>query len=215
MIIIFLGPPGSGKGTQAKLLHQKIGGIYFEGGEILREKAKEDSPLGRKIKKIIYTQGKLVPDSLMKKIFLEWLLKKNLKEGIIFDGFPRSLNQYQLLKRILKERGERITKVIFLRVREKTIIKRLSARRVCPECHFEYNLITKPPKEDEICDRCGKKLIRRLDDTPKVIKERLKIYYEVTQPLLKISQKEGILKEFDGEKRIEEIHQEIIKELCK
>ena len=213
MIIIFLGPPGSGKGTQAKLLHQKLGGFYFEGGGVLRRKAEETNPLGRKIKEIIYQQGKLVPDNLMKKILEDWLAGKDIKKGIIFDGFPRSLGQYQILKEILLKKGEKINKVIFLKVSESVLVSRLSSRRVCPQCDLEFNLVTKPPKKDEICDFCGTKLIQRADDTPEVIKARLKTYFEKTQPTVGLAKKEGILEEVDGERKIEEIHQEILQSL--
>jgi len=213
MIIIFLGPPGSGKGTQAKLLHQKLGGFYFEGGGVLRQNAEENSPLGKKIKEIIYRQGKLVPDNLMKKILEDWLAGKDIKKGIIFDGFPRSLAQYQILKEILFKKGEKITKVIFLKVSEPVLVSRLSSRRVCPKCGLEFNLITKPPKNDEICDSCGTKLIQRADDTPEVIKARLKTYFKKTQPLVDLAKKEKVLVEMDGERKIEEIHREILERI--
>ncbi|MGB9706696.1 MAG: adenylate kinase family protein [Microgenomates group bacterium] len=215
MIIVFLGPPGSGKGTQAKLLHQKIGGFYFEGGDILREKAKENSPLGRKIKEIIYQKGSLVPNGVMSEILEDWLENKDIEKGVIFDGFPRSLSQYHTLENLLAKRGEKITKVIFLAVRQKTVIARLSARRVCPKCDFEYNLITRPPKKDEVCDFCGTKLVQRADDTPNVIQARLKTYFEMTQPVINAARKQGILEEVDGEKKIEEIHREILERLGK
>jgi len=215
MIIIFLGPPGSGKGTQAKLLHQKLGGFYFEGGDVLRRKAEENNSLGKKIKEIIYQQGKLVPDNLMKKILEDWLAGKDIKKGIIFDGFPRSLGQYQILKEILLKKGEKINKVIFLKVSESVLVSRLSSRRVCPQCGLEFNLVTKPPKKDEVCDSCGTKLIQRADDTPEVIKARLKTYFEKTQTLIDLAKKEGILEEVDGERKIEEIHQEILRRILR
>jgi len=215
MIIIFLGPPGSGKGTQAKLLHQKLGGFYFEGGDVLRWKAKEDNSLGRKIKEIIYQQGKLVPNSLMKKILENWLTGKDIKKGIIFDGFPRSLAQYQILKKILFKKGEKITKIIFLKVSEPVLVSRLSSRRVCPKCGLEFNLVTNPPKKDEICDSCGTKLVQRADDTPQVIKARLKTYFEKTQTLVDLAKKERILEEIDGERKIEEIHKEILRRILR
>lgn len=215
MIIIFLGAPGSGKGTQAKLLHQKIGGFYFEAGDILREKAKENSSLGRKIKKIIYQKGSLVSDEIMEKILTAWLEDKDWRKGIIFDGFPRTLSQYQLLEKLLAKRKEKITKVLFLKVKRETVIKRLSARRICPKCNFEYNLITRPPKNDQICDFCGSALIQRPDDNPQVIKSRLKTYLQITKEVVEAARKKGILEEIDGEKKIEEIHQEILERLKK
>jgi len=215
MIVVFLGPPGSGKGTQAKLLHQKRGGFYFEGGDVLRRRAKENTSLGKKIKGIIYQQGKLVPDALMKKILEDWLAGKDVKQGIIFDGFPRSLAQYQILKEILSKKVEKITKVIFLKVSESVLINRLLARRVCPKCGLEFNLVSKPPKKDETCDFCGIRVERRADDTPEVIKARLRTYFEKTQPLLDFLKKEGILEEVDGEGKIEKIHREISRRISR
>jgi len=215
MIIIFLGPPGSGKGTQAKLLHQKLGGFYFEGGDVLRRKAEENNSLGRKIKEVIYHQGRLVSDSLIKKILEDWLVGKDIKKGIIFDGFPRSLGQYRILKEILFKNGEKITKVIFLKVSEPVLVSRLSSRRICPKCGLEFNLVTNPPKKDETCDSCGAKLIQRADDAPEVIKARLNTYFEKTQPLVELTRKEGILEEIDGERKIEEIHREILRRILR
>lgn len=212
MIIVFLGPPGSGKGTQAKLLRQKIGGFYFEGGDILREKAKEKTALGQKIARMI-NKGKLIPNEIFIEIFKEWLKGKEIKRGIIFDGFPRNINQYQVLKKLLAEKKEKINKIIFLKTGEKTVISRLSSRRICPKCDFEYNLITRPPKNDEICDFCGVKLISRSDDTPKAIKERLKIYFKMTKPLIDIARQEGILEKINGEEEIGKIHQQILERL--
>jgi len=213
MIIVFLGPPGSGKGTQAKMLHQKIGGFYFEGGDILREKAKENSPVGEKIRKIIFEKGKLVPNRIMAEILEDWLKGRDIKKGIIFDGFPRNLSQYQILKNLLVKHGEKITKIIFLKVRQKTVISRLSARRICPKCDFEYNLITRPPKKDEICDFCGSKLVQRQDDTPKVIRERLNTYLKLTRPVIFAAKKEGVLEEINGEEEIPQIHKIILERL--
>ena len=213
MIVIFLGAPGSGKGTQAKLLSQKIGGLYFEGGAVLRSKANENSSLGRKVKQIIYAEGKLVPDDIMVNILKEWFENKPINKGVVFDGFPRSLSQYKLLKDFLSQKKEKISKVIFLKVRESVVISRLSSRRVCPKCGLEFNLLTKPPLKDEICDFCGENLIKRPDDTPRLIKARLKTYLEKTKPFIDFVRKEGILEEVDGERGVEEIHQDILRRL--
>ncbi|MGB9911404.1 MAG: adenylate kinase family protein [Microgenomates group bacterium] len=213
MILILLGPPGSGKGTQAKLLHQKLNLIYFEAGRILREKAKEENKLGKKIDELINKKGVLVPDSIMKMVLKDFFQKKNLKKGIIFDGFPRNLSQYQILQEFLKEKGLKIDKVFLLEVSDKTIIFRLSQRRICSKCGLEYNLATRPPKNDEICDQCQVKLISRPDDTPKLIKNRLKIYKKETQPLINEAEKNKILVRINGERKIKEIYQEILANL--
>lgn len=213
MILILLGPPGSGKGTQAKLLSKKLKTFYFEAGRILRKKAKEKNKLGKKIDELVNKKGLLVPDSVMKMVLKDFFEKKNLKKGVIFDGFPRSLSQYQLLEEFLSKKGLKIDKVFLLEVSDETIIFRLSQRRICPKCGLEYNLTTNPPKKDEVCDQCQVKLISRPDDTPKLIKNRLKIYKKETQPLIKEAEKNKILVRINGERKIKEIYQEILANL--
>lgn len=213
MILILLGPPGSGKGTQAKLLSKKLKTFYFEAGRILRKKAKEKNKLGKKIDELVNKKGLLVPDSVMKMVLKDFFEKKNLKKGVIFDGFPRSLSQYQLLEEFLSKKGLKIDKVFLLEVSDETIIFRLSQRRICPKCGLEYNLTTNPPKKDEVCDQCQVKLISRPDDTPKLIKNRLKIYRKETQPLIKEAEKNKILVRINGERKIKEIYQEILANL--
>lgn len=210
MNIIVMGPQGSGKGTQAKLLVKELECEYFESGEVLREKAKKKSALGREIDRVIHQEGVLLSDQIMTQVVSDWLNEISIEKGMIFDGYPRSLDQYQLLEKMLAEKGAKIDKVIFLKVNRKISIKRLSARRVCPQCDLEYNLMTVPPKNDELCDRCGVKLAQRQDDTPKVIKARLDTYQKTTSPLVDFARQQGILEEVDGERPIEEIHQDIM-----
>lgn len=206
MNIILLGPQGSGKGTQAKLLSEKFGLFYFEMGDFLRELAKRDPAIDR----IINKEGKLLPDDMfffaMKK-----LLEKEIVKGrnLILDGFPRTESQYRMLKNWFDEKGLKIDKVIFLDISPKETIRRLSARRVCDRCGANYNLITNPPS-GESCS-CGGKLIQREDDQPKRIKVRLNEYRKNTQPLLEIFKKQGILAKVDGERPIAVIHQDLVK----
>lgn len=213
MNIIIMGPAGSGKGSQAKLLVKKLNYQYFECGDVLREKSREKSPLGRKIDRIIHQKGELVPDEIMAKIVDNWLEKIDIRRGIIFDGFPRNLSQYRLLKKILAVRNLKIDRVISLKVSKEVSIQRLSKRRICPKCDLEYNLVTKPPKEDELCDQCRVKLIQRQDDTPRVIETRLAIYRKTTSRLVEFIHREGILEEIDGERPVEPIFAEILARL--
>jgi len=215
MKIIFLGPPGSGKGTQAKLIVKKLNLQYFESGDILREKAREEDTLGREIDRIIHQEGKYMPDKMVVEIVKGWINKDRLEQGIIFDGFPRTLNQYQDLQKVLTEKGSGIDQVIYLKVSEEESIRRLSARRICLQCDFEFNLVTKPPKKDELCDQCQKKLIQRKDDAPEIIKKRLQTYYQLTRPLVESVRQQGILEEIDGERSIDEIHQDILERIKK
>ena len=213
MNIIILGQQGSGKGTQAELLAKKLGSRYLEMGDLLRKEIKFGSVLGKKIDEIVNQKGKLVPDQIVIKIARTWLNKREAEEGIVFDGYPRNLHQYQLLKKVLAEKGMNIDRVIFLKIKKDTTFKRLSSRRVCPRCDEEYNLVAKPPRKDGLCNRCQVRLIQRQDDKPKVIEKRLAAYQQLTQPLIEFIRREGILEEVDGEASIKEIHQEIMKRL--
>jgi adenylate kinase len=215
MNIVFLGPPGSGKGTQAKLAVKRLQAQYFESGDILRERAKEDSTIGKEIDRLLNQEGKYVPDEVMKIIVGNWLNQANPEGSIVFDGYPRTKEQYQIFQKMISNKGIKIDKVIYLRVSEGVVIRRLSARRICPQCDLEFNLITKPPKNDELCDQCQAKLVQRQDDAPEIIKKRLETYYQLTKPLIEFVRQQGILEEVEGERPIEVIHQEILKRLKK
>jgi adenylate kinase len=213
MNIIIMGPQASGKGTQARLIAAKLDLAYFEAGDVLREKANENSVLGKKIYKVIYQKGELVSDQVMKRLVEAWLSQANLGNGLIFDGFPRNRRQYRLLEKILANRKLKIDRVIFLKVSKKTAIRRLTARRVCPRCDRNYNLLTKPPRNDEECDYCRAKLVQRRDDLPEVIRTRLKTYEQATKPLIAAFRHQGILEEVNGERPIRVIFKDILNRL--
>jgi len=206
-VFIFIGPPGSGKGTQAKKISEFLNYSFISTGDILREEVKKKTKLGNMAKKYM-EKGKLVPDDLMLKI-----IKKNLKKkkGVILDGFPRTINQAKGLDEILKNKSLKIDNVFYLKVKDEEIIKRLSSRRICPKCQSIYNLITKKPKNDEVCDICNVKLIQRDDDKEEVIRKRLKVYNEETKELLNYY-KDKIL-EIDGEGNPEDVFERIKKHL--
>lgn len=205
MNLIIFGPQGSGKGTQADLLIDKLGLFYFEAGSFLRELAKKD----KNIDETINIRGRLIPDEIVNKLVTEHL-EKNVPErdNLLFDGYPRSVRQYVFLKNWLRQMGKSISSAIFLEISEDESIKRLSARRICEDCGAIYNLITNPP-EGIKCD-CGGKLTQRQDDTPEAIKERLKLFKEVTSPLLEVFNKEGLLIKVDGERPIGVIFEDIL-----
>lgn len=212
MNLIILGPQGSGKGTQAKLLVEKWGLFYLEGGQILRDLSKGKTPLGEQIASFI-NKGELVPDQIMVDVLKTFLTEDNFKKGILFDGFPRNLSQAHLLDEELKNYQVVIDKVIFLNISFQESLKRLRARRSCPRCGQNYNLVTMPPKNDELCDKCGSQLTTRPDETGAVIKERLEIYQKETLPLVELYQQKGVLVEINGEQSVEAIHQEILKKI--
>jgi len=198
--IILLGPPGSGKGTQAKMIAENYNIEHISTGDIFRAKRNEDSELGRQIKNLI-DNGQFVPDNITIQIVKEKLESK--KEGYILDGFPRTVPQAESLKTFAD-----INKVIYIDVKDDVLIKRLSSRLTCA-CGESYNKITKPPKKENTCDKCGKELFQREDEKPEVVAERLKIYMEKTSPLLDFYK--DILVRVNGELDIPEVFEEIKK----
>ncbi|MEO0275349.1 MAG: adenylate kinase [candidate division WOR-3 bacterium] len=200
---VFIGPPGSGKGTQARKLAEFLNYSFISTGDILREEVKKNTKIGKFAKEYM-EKGLLVPDDLMLKI-----IKKNLKKGIrfILDGFPRTIEQAKGLDEILKKKSLKIEKVFYLNVDEDEIIKRLSSRRVCPLCKRIYNLLIEKPKNNEICDVCNVKLIIRDDDKEDVIKKRIEVYKKDTEKLIEYYKNKII--EIDGKGRPEEIFDRI------
>lgn len=206
MNIIILGPQGSGKGTQAELISVKFNLFYLDMGKFLRGIA-EKNPL---VDKIINERGKLLPDGIVFSLMSEYVAPKvPTRDGILFDGYPRSPAQYELLKQWLGEKGKKVDRAIILEISEQVSIKRLSARRICEKCGTIYNLITNPPVNG-LC-KCGGSLYQRKDDEPQAIKERLSGYRKTTEPLTRELAKEKILTKLNGERPIDEIFADIVK----
>jgi len=182
--LILLGPPGAGKGTIAKRLAAELGYLHLSTGDILREEVARGSELGKKAKAYM-DAGELVPDELILAMVKQRVAGKG---GILFDGFPRTLAQARGLEEIAP-----VQLALLLELDRDTVVRRLSARRVCPQCGALYNLITQPPKEDERCDSCGARLIQRDDDRPEVIARRFEVYMRDSAPLVDYYQGKGIL----------------------
>ncbi|WP_297888776.1 adenylate kinase [Sulfurihydrogenibium sp.] len=180
--IIFLGPPGAGKGTQSQLLKERDGFVQISTGDILREAVKSQTPLGIEAKKFM-DEGKLVPDELIINLIAEKLEELENK-NIIFDGFPRTVPQAEALKELLIKKGRKIDAVVLFLIPDEEVVKRLAGRRVCPNCGAVYHILYNPPKKDEICDKCGTPLIQRDDDKEEVIKRRLEVYHQQTATLI-------------------------------
>lgn len=200
MKIILLGPPGSGKGTQARFIIEKYGISGISTGDILRDEVKNKTELGLKAKEYM-DAGKLVPDDLVIKMVEERLNK----EGSVLDGFPRTLSQAKSLDKILDRINDRIDYVIYIDISEEEIIKRMSGRRICKDCGSVYHLLFNPPKVDGKCDLCEGELYQRDDDKEETIRKRLKVYEKDTKPLIKYYKDKGILRRVDGSKDIEEV----------
>jgi adenylate kinase len=178
MKLIIFGPPGSGKGTYSSRIAPKFNIPHIATGDIFREIAKSETPLGKKVAEYL-NKGELVPDNIVIEILKERISKEDCKNGFILDGYPRTIPQAEALEKITK-----IDKIINLVVPEDVIIQRLSTRRICKKCGSIFNIRTLPPKKEGICDYCGGELYQREDDKPEVIRERLKIYQRQTEPLL-------------------------------
>lgn len=215
MNLVLIGPQGSGKGTQAEFLVKKFGLVYFSPGEVLRDLVKKPTPLARKIDEIMNKQGKLIPDDLMLHVMDAFLAKKDLSKGILFDGYPRNLIQAKMLDDWLTKKELKINRAVYLFISRRESIRRLGSRLECPRCEAVFNILTKPPKKDKICDSCGAELIRRTDDKPAAIAKRLATYYKETAPLIDFYKKRGILEEIDGERPIEVIFEDILERLQK
>jgi len=200
--LIFLGAPGSGKGTQAKKLSEKFGLSHISTGDILRKAIKDNTELGQNAKRYV-DAGELVPDEIILGMIKEELTGNT--SGFIFDGFPRTLAQAEGLDRILSELGMNIDGAVNLEVSADLIIDRLVARRLCKNCGFEYNLKTRPPQKEGVCDRCGGELYQRSDDTADVINNRLKVYGEKTKPIEDFYRAKGLLINVDGGRGFDEV----------
>ncbi|HEU23682.1 MAG: adenylate kinase [Mesoaciditoga sp.] len=210
MNIIFVGPPGAGKGTQAQVISKTFKIPHISTGDMLRSEMESGSELGNKVRDII-NSGKLVDDAVMNQIVKERLSKPDTKNGFILDGFPRTLNQAKSLDGILSSIGKKIDYVIYVDVPEKIIVERLSARRMCPKCGRNYNMITDPPKEDELCDDCHVPLITRDDDKPETVRNRYKVYLELTKPVIDYYSAKKLLFTVDGTLPVKEVEKILIK----
>lgn len=206
LIVIMLGPPGSGKGTQTKLLSEDLAIPQISTGDLFRFNMKENTPLGLKAKGFV-NSGKLVPDDLVLEMVDDRVKQPDCKNGYLLDGVPRTVPQALALENgILK--NSRIV-IINLVVSNDVIIKRAEGRLLCKQCGSIYNRYFSPPKNDRICDKCGGQLYQREDDKPEVVKERLRVYNDQTKPLLEYYQKNHGLINVDGDHSSEVVFQEL------
>lgn len=208
MRVLFLGPPGAGKGTQAKLLTEEFGACQVSTGDILRKAVKEKTPLGKKASKFM-AKGALVPDALMVTVIADRLRQDDYRKGFILDGFPRTLDQADGLETILNDMGLGLDCVFSLKVSQRLIVQRLEGRRSCRRCGALYHLIFQAPVNKGICDRCEGELYQREDDREETVRARLRVYEKQTGPLIDYYRKKGLLKEIDGVGSVEEIQNRI------
>jgi len=209
MILVLLGPPGAGKGTQAALLESELSLVKLSTGDILRAAVAAGSDLGRKAGDIM-ERGQLVPDDLVIGLIAERLEAGSEGSGFILDGFPRTMAQAEALDRLLAERGEKLDAVVEMRVNDEALVRRIIGRFSCAACGEGYHEDFKMPKVPGVCDRCGStEFVRRRDDNEETVRQRLTAYHAQTEPLIDYYERQGKLKTVDGMAGIEEVHQAI------
>jgi len=212
MRIVLLGAPGAGKGTQAVALSEKLDIPHISTGDIFRANVQDGTELGLKAKEYM-DSGRLVPDDLTVSIVKDRLLKSDCQKGFILDGFPRTIPQAESLDNELNGLGIKLDAAINLEVPDEVIVRRMKNRRVCGSCGKPYNILTLKPKQEGVCDACGGPLIIRNDDKEETVRERLRVYYKNTEPLIGYYESKGILYNFDGTKDIEVTTGEIMSKL--
>ena len=212
MKIIMLGAPGAGKGTQAKKIADVCKIPHISTGDIFRANIKNGTELGAKAKEYM-DKGLLVPDELVCDLVVDRIQQDDCKNGFILDGFPRTIPQAEALTNALSAIGQNMDFAIDVDVPDENIIHRMSGRRACVGCGATYHIVYNPTKVENICDVCGEKLILRDDDKPETVKKRLNVYHEHTQPLIDYYQTQGILRNVDGTRDMDEVFADILKVL--
>jgi len=209
--IIMIGPQGSGKGTQAEKMSEKLGIPTISLGKLFRAEIERNTGLGRDLAGYI-NRGELAPTDLVNQVMSERLSEEDTAQGVIVDGYPRTREQAEALDELMTKLDRQVTHVINLEIADEEAVRRLSGRRVCsnPTCELNYHVEFNPPKgSPDKCDRCGSPLIQRADDTPDAIRQRLKLYHHDTQPLIDFYSSRGLVKRIDGSKPIAEVQSAI------
>jgi adenylate kinase len=204
MRLVLLGPPGAGKGTQSVVLAKRYGIPHISTGDMLRESIKAGESLGLKAKSYM-DKGELVPDEVVTGIVVDRLSRGDTSKGYILDGFPRTLKQAEDLDAALKGSGSGIDMVVYFATSAAVAIERLSGRRVCKSCGFNYHVKNIPPKREGLCDKCGSPLVQRPDDKEETVRNRLKVYEDQTKPLIDYYSSKGLLKRVSGDLGVDEL----------
>ena len=209
MYIIILGAPGAGKGTQAEILSREMNLPRIASGDLFRQALEKKSELGL-LAKSYMEEGRLVPDEIAIRMVLERISLPDCVSGCLFDGFPRTLEQAEVLDKALAEQGKSIAKAIYIQATKEEFLKRLSGRWLCRNCQTPYNLVTSPPKVQGKCDKCGGELYQRPDDNEETVRERLEVFFAQTAPILDYYRKQNKLIEVNGNLGIQEVAREVI-----
>ncbi len=208
MRMVLLGPPGAGKGTQAVMLADKKGFLHLSTGDILRENVKNGTLIGKKAKAFM-DKGELVPDDIVIEMMLDTIKNARSQEDFILDGFPRTVYQANNLDRELNKLKLSIDMVVYFKTSIKTVILRLTGRRLCSKCGASYHITNMPPKKQGVCDKCGSELYQRKDDSEETIKKRLEVYDIKTKELIDYYKVQGILKEVSGDMEAPKVYSEL------
>lgn len=209
MILIPLGPPGSGKGTQAKRFSLKRGWAHLSTGDMFRTAIQNSTPLGIQAKSYM-DKGELVPDEVTIGLIADRIRQPDCTQGFILDGFPRTVPQAQALAALLAKQGKSVGVVVLFEIPDSQLIGRLSGRRICSKCGAMYHLTLSPPKRADTCDQCGTApLMHRSDDHVEVIEKRLSVYHKQTSPLIQFYDKQGLLKKIDATRSPDQVEAEL------
>ncbi len=212
MNVVFLGAPGAGKGTQAMKVAKKLGLAHIATGDLFRQSMEKGTEQGRKAKAYIES-GKLVPDEVTIQMVLDRIAAPDCRDGVIFDGFPRNLNQARELDKALGLQGKGIDTVVYIKVSERELLQRLGGRWICRKCQTPYHAVYSPPKVSGRCDKCGGELYQRPDDTAETVKKRLVVFEAETSPLIEYYSKARKLVEVDGEGTEDSVEARIVETL--
>jgi adenylate kinase len=209
MRVVLLGPPGAGKGTQAKFIEVQLGVPHISTGDLLRDAVRRRTTLGQTAEKFM-TRGELVPNDVVVEMIAERIKELDCREGFLLDGFPRNLAQAEVLERMLASQRVHLDHVVSIRVQPDELIRRLSGRRTCRSCGAMYHIVFSPPKRSKRCDRCGGELFQRDDDREETIRARLAVYDRETAPLHDYYQRRGLLRSIDGEGTAEAVRRRVL-----
>lgn len=209
MRVIFLGPPGVGKGTQADFIAKQFQITKLSTGDLLRDSVQKKTPLGLEAKGFM-DRGELVPDQVVIGLVSERLSSDECQKGFVLDGFPRTVPQADQLGVLLKSRGETVDRVVYFSLPKNEIVRRISGRRSCPSCKAVYHVQSIPPKKEGICDVCGSGLIQRNDDKPETIESRLTVYHEQTAPLIDYYKAKKVLSELESSGSVDQVQERLV-----
>lgn len=206
--IVLIGPPGAGKGTQAVRLHEALNLPHVASGDLFRENLRNETELGLKAKSYM-DRGELVPDGVTIAMVMERLGQPDCADGALLDGFPRTIAQAEALDQALAGRGRKISVVPYISVPDEVLVERLSGRWLCQVCGESYHILFSPPRRPGVCDKDGGELYQRDDDKPETVRNRLKVYWEQTSPLIDYYRRRGVLVEVNGDQPIEAVEADL------